>query len=128
MDLFNSTKIASYFIWEYTRCDIAMNMWYCAEDTANYFERGGYTDKQLVRQIVMLDPNHAQYIDFIRHIAFRLYIYTNRADELSNWLDAEKLARCGEWLDAIIDMAVIFSTQKAILSGIKSDYIRNCYK
>ena len=128
-ELFEATKIAAYTIWERTKCQNALALWYCSEDIANYLERSGILSDDGIKAILQKDKYDRAYIEFMQHIAYRLYIYTNREDELENWFDAEKLSQNDEWLAASLNMAQMFSENKENVKnlGIKCEAVRDYY-
>lgn len=128
--LFENTKLAAYFLWEVTGCSNAMDLWYCAEDMACYFEREGILDETRVNSVMQLDVCDPGYIFFLRHVAYRIYIYTNRPSAPVNWYDAEKLLANGEWVRALTDMATIYRnemTNNSLMNELRSDNVRAYY-
>jgi hypothetical protein len=128
--LFEHTKVVSYFLWEYTGCDHALELWYCAEDIACYFEQMGILSDQrvaAVRQLGVYDP---AYIHFLRHVAFRIYIYTNQPEPNTNWFIAELLLNNREWVTALVGMATIYKNEKTnqdFIRGVRSENVRAYY-
>jgi hypothetical protein len=128
--LFEHTKVVSYFLWEYTGCDQALQLWYCAEDLACYFEQMGIlaTDRvTAIRQLGVYDP---AYIHFLRHVAFRIYIYTNQPDPDTNWFIAEQLLVNREWVASLVGMASIYKNEKSnqnFFEEVRSENVRAYY-
>jgi hypothetical protein len=103
--LFEHTKLASYFLWEYTHYDNALKLWHCAQDMAGYMKRAGITSHTDIEAIKNKGTHDPAYVSFVRHIAFRIYIYTNNDDALANWYSAEKLLNNYEWCVAAAGIA-----------------------
>ena len=108
------TKTAAYLLWEVTGDDHALNLWRCAEDIANYLARSGGLSAEDVDAILRMPKQSFEYISFVRHIAFRLFLYTKRSDPAINWFDAEALLDNREWLDAVTGLALIYTEQKTV--------------
>jgi len=131
MELFNSTKLAAYFLWETTKHDNALSLWYCAEDIASFLERYEIKSEDEILSIVRQGVTDPGYIHFVRHIAFRIFVYTNRDDADANWYAAETLIANIEWRRASVDVARIYGESEkgsGELSGVKSDAIREYYQ
>ncbi len=127
---FDSVRVVSYFIWEYTSHENALSLWYCAEDMACFLEGKKILDPSFFRRFRTMDKNDQEYIDFVRHIAYRLFVYTGRHDRLANWFAAEKLICNHEWCVAICKTATIFEENKgdeSFISGIGSARVRDYY-
>jgi len=128
--LFDSTKIASYFLWEYTQAENALALWVCAEDTANYLEASGIYDQAQISAIIEKGIFSYEYIEFIRHIAFRIFVYTGHDSAEGNWFVAEKLIRNHEWCAAVVRIANIFGENKTnfeSLPGVRSEQVKQNY-
>ncbi|MDR2648574.1 MAG: hypothetical protein LBB94_02495 [Clostridiales bacterium] len=128
--LFDNTKRAAYFLWEYTRIDNTLRLWYCAEDIACFLEQSNILSLSQLEPIINLDTADPGYIQFVRHIAYRIYIYTGNSNAVLNWFTAEHLLENGEWRQALICMAVFYNTQKSVaggLSGIHCGEVKNFY-
>ncbi len=128
--LFEHTQIASYFIWETTGCTQALDLWYCAEDIACFMEQMGILCHERVDAVIRFGVNDQVYIHFLRHIAYRIYVYTGRADPNPNWFSAEKLLHNGEWLSALINMASIYregKSNQSFINDVKSENVRAYY-
>jgi len=128
-ELFEKTKVASYFIWEYTQADNALALWACAEDTANFLDFSGIYDPERITDILHKGIYSLEYISFVRHIAYRLYIYINCEKEETNWFAAEKLLRNDEWRAAITEIAKIYNENKSNFDklSIRSDIVKKNY-
>ena len=125
--LFENTKLASYFLWEYTQGENALGLWVCAEDIAYYLEVAGIFTPRQIGEIKERGVYSAEYIVFVRHIAFRIYIYTGRSEADANWFAAERLLANGEWCLAITQIAKIFSENNKnfeLLTGIRSEKVK----
>ncbi len=128
--LFDNTKVISYFLWEYTNHDNALNLWYCAEDLACYFERLGIFNTEAIAIIKAKGRYDLSYINFIRHIAFRVFFYTANPDSLLNWFTAERLLNNAEWCEAITNVADIYNKSKSetdFKNAIRSSSIKTYY-
>ncbi|MDR1560115.1 MAG: hypothetical protein LBS84_10555 [Clostridiales bacterium] len=129
--LFDNTKLAAYFLWENTLADNTLQLWYCSEDVACFLEQSDILTMDQLDFITGLDVCDIGYIQFVRHIAYRIYIYTGNDDALFNWFTAERLLGNGEWKQALICMASFYNTRKSVaggLSGIHSGKVKNFYK
>lgn len=129
--LYNFTKTASYFLWEYTKCEHALNLWRCAEDIAFYAERHDVLTVSQIQTILHMGKQNYAYSDFIRNIAFRIYLFTGVNDSKINWFTAERLAYNMEWCAAITGMANIFKAfrnKEASADILYSDKIKRYYK
>jgi len=132
-ELVTNAKIASYFIWEYTNGDDPLNLWYCAEDIASWFERRGFLTREGIITLLKGDRDSFEYIEFTRHIAFRIFIYTNNEDSVRNWYIAERLLYNHEWTEAIASLASLYSHLKTDKENtgemnIRSPLIRDFYE
>lgn len=107
--LYASTKVASYFLWEYTKHSNALDLWYCAEDIGFYLEKEHILEPEALRQMRSRPKTDRDYIHLVRHIAFRVHIFTGNPDALANWFAAERLLANGEWIDSVISIAGIYS-------------------
>lgn len=129
--LFDNTKVAAYFLWEYTNCENALSLWYCAEDLASYFERKNYLSPGDVSDILQESVYDMRRVAFVRHIAFRIFVYTGKIDKLNNWYVAERLLANQEWLDSICKIAKIYHDNKrdfSKLTGVRSEQVKQYYK
>jgi len=125
---FECTKIVAYYLWEHTGYDNALDLWYAAEDIACFFEQANILDNEMVDSIVRLGTTSGGYIWFVRHIAYRLYLYTQNPDELTNWFLAERLISIPPWIEMLVDMATILSTDADSTMGqLRSDTVRSVY-
>lgn len=104
-NVFESTKLVAYFLWEYTNCDNALSLWQCSENIAQYFKSENFFRAQDVSDIINSPKESSSYINFIRQIAFRIFIYTQNNDDKANWFSAEKLIFNCECLLAILNVA-----------------------
>ena len=104
-EIFESTKLAAYFLWEYTNCDNALSSWQCAENIAQYFKNENLFCSESIFSVIRLPKNNFSYINFIRQIAFRIFIYTKNNDDKANWYAAEKLIFNREFLLAVLNVA-----------------------
>ncbi len=129
-NLFEYTKIASYFLWESTGCEHALDLWYCAEDIACYFEQMGILSESRVAAIKQLGVYDAAYIHFMRHVAYRIYIYTNRPDPDVNWFAGEGLINNSEWVTALVGMASVYRSEKTnrdFIKDVRCENVRAYY-
>ncbi|MCL2703646.1 MAG: hypothetical protein FWE91_08585 [Defluviitaleaceae bacterium] len=107
-EMIERTKLASFYLWEYTGHENTLALWYCSEDIASFFERCQMYTEQSVLDIFHLNRNTREYRAFIRHIAYRLHLYTGIGDDGFNWNIAERLLDNRDWRDAIIFLACGF--------------------
>jgi hypothetical protein len=125
---FESTKIVAYFLWEHSGYDNALDLWYAAEDIACFFEQANILDTEMVDSIVGLGIASGGYIWFVRHIAYRLHLYTQTTDELINWFLAERLIAIPAWIESLTDMAALLRTDADDAVGqLRSDIVRSVY-
>lgn len=127
-NLFDNTKVAAYYLWEYTKHENALDLWHCAEDIAYYFEREDIISISRLKSILQGSRFFFPYIDFVRNIAYRMYVCTNIADPYRNWYMAEKLLDNQEWVKAVIEVARIYRKIREgddeAKSCIRSSWIR----
>jgi hypothetical protein len=124
-DLFEKTKLAAYFLWEHTSCESALDLWYCAEDIACYFEQTGILSPSRVTSIKQLGVYDMAYIHFVRHVAFRIFVYTNHDDAEENWFAAERLLSISEWVNALVGMADTLHNQET--EGVRNESVKAFY-
>ncbi|GHU53165.1 hypothetical protein AGMMS49975_10530 [Clostridia bacterium] len=129
-NLFEHSKVTAYFLWEYTGHDSALALWYCAEDMALFFEHMGYYWENPVNEILQKGRGSIEYIEFIRHIAFYIFSYTQNSDDIKNWFAAERLISNGEVLSALCSIASLYNTNKEQFSklGVRSEQVRRHYQ
>ncbi|MDR1664605.1 MAG: hypothetical protein LBR83_06775 [Clostridiales bacterium] len=128
--LFDATKKAAYFLWEYTGCASALNLWLCAEDMACFFEQHDILNGSRVEAVRRKSVEDPGYIQFVQHVAFRIYIYTNMTDEFINWCIAERLIANDEWVTAMTEMASVYRKEKSnqdVMSDVRSENVRAFY-
>lgn len=129
MNWFESTKLASYHLWEYTNHDNALDLWYCAEDISCYLEQANILDEGMMHSIQHLGVGSEGYIWFVRHIAYRLYLYSRNHDDLANWYTAEKLIEDLSWVKSITEMASMLRKDRHhAMEQLRSDQVKNFYK
>ena len=129
-DLFENTRIAAYFLWEYTECENALDLWLCAEEIAWFFEQTDIIDVSHIGRILQTGRYDISYICFLRHIAYRIFLFTNRPDEWHNWFAAERLVNNHEWINAVTSMSNIFRKEKSnssVMGDVRSDNVRAYY-
>ena len=129
-NLFDATNKAAYHIWEASKNENALNIWYCAEDLASWFEKNGILSRQDVQNIRSQGNDSYEYTNLIRNIAFRVYIYTTNNNQLDNWFTAEVLVNGWTWVDSITDMAKYYSESKEsddFIKSLKSDTVKDYY-
>jgi len=133
--LFDDIKLTAYFLWECIynsdNGDTALKLWYCAEDLAFYFQKSAIYSEYSLENILNKGKYSKYYIDFVRNIAFRIYLFTGNDDSEANWYMAEKLLKNTEWKDAIIDAANIYdniNNEKDVIKTIMSENIRKYYE
>lgn len=130
LQIFELSSKAAYLLWDSTNHGNALDNWYCAEDIASFFERLNLISHTLLEELLTLDKKDEEYINFVRNIAFRIYIYTNDNDKIKNWFIAESLLKNAEWTNAVLGMANYYRNNKVnpdLKKDIKSDLIRNYY-
>ena len=128
--LFDVTNQTAYHIWEASKSDNALNVWYCAEDIASWFEKNGLFTQQDIIDIRDKGSKSYEYTDLIRNIAFRIYIYTCNDNQLDNWFASELLINDEVWINSVTAMARYYLESKAsddFLKNIKSDRVKDYY-
>ncbi|MDR1705881.1 MAG: hypothetical protein LBS19_14530 [Clostridiales bacterium] len=104
-NMMESTKLAAFFLWEYSGHQNTLALWYCTEDIASFLDRSGAHCEDKMLEILRLNCNDREYRAFMRHLAYRIHVYTGVADDGFNWYAAERLLRNGEWRQAICRLA-----------------------
>jgi hypothetical protein len=99
------TKLAAYYLFQYTGYENTLALWYCAEDIASFFARCGLLTDESVARVISSDRDGREYKSFVRHISYRLHLYTGILDDVYNWHTAEHLLASREWRGAIIFLA-----------------------
>ncbi len=126
-ELFNSIKILSYFLWEYTQYDNALRLWCCAEDIVCFLSENDIITKEDFMNVISLDKREDMYKDFIRNIAYKIFCYTNNSSNDRNWFIAEKFVRNYECIEACVNAAGIFAGVRKnddIYKSIRSENAR----
>lgn len=129
--LYESIKVAAYFLWEFLQHDNALSILYCSEDIAHIFQVNGITSHERLNELVSLEKDNYIYINFVRTIAYRIYFYTGNEDDFENWFVTEKLLCHFEWADAVITVSNIYDNiknDKELIKGIRLDPVRAFYK
>ena len=127
-NLYENTKLATYLLWEQTRSDNAINLWYCTEDIAFYLYLNGIETVRDIFDIIIKGKESFEYILLIRNLSYRIFVYTNNYNSQINWYAAEHLVSNREWCNAI---ASIVSEYKAagedggVLNSIKLKKVRD---
>lgn len=124
--LSESTKVASYLLWEKTKHNNALDLWYCSENIAFYLENNDITTMVLMENLLNKSKYDYSYINFIRNISFRIFLSTDNKDHLLNWFVAETLLEDKEWCRAIINMAYVFRVMRdgKIDASVRTEWIR----
>ena len=129
MNWFESTQLAAYHLWEYTNHDNALDLWHCAEDISCYLEQANVLDESMMQSIKCLGKGSEGYIWFVRHVAYRLHLYSRNHDDLANWYIAEKLIEDLSWTKSITEMAFMLRKDSGRAMGqLRSEQIKNFYK
>ena len=130
LNLFDSTKLAAYFLWEHTGCENALDLWLCVEDMACFFEQTDILGAPQIETILKLGKYDPGYVHFVEHVAYRIYEYTCNTDEWHNWFAAERLLSNIEWVRAITSMAAIYRNEKknqSVMNDVRSENVRAYY-
>ena len=104
-DLFDNMKVGAYLIWERVQGEGALNFWHCTEEIAGFLKCRSLFDLNSIKAVIKKDVFDVEYIDFVRNISYRLYLYTHRNDAIVNWFDSEQLLRNDEWVSAVTRVA-----------------------
>ena len=127
-DWFECAKVVTYYLWEHTGCENALNLWYAAEDIACFFEQANILDSGMIESIKGLGVGSEGYVWVIRNISYRLHVYTGNGHELTNWYLAEKLISTPAWTESLTAMAsMLRSGSESIINQLRSDAIRYFY-
>jgi hypothetical protein len=108
-----------------------LDLWYCAEDIACFLEQSDILTIWHLETILSLDVNDLGYIQFMRHISYRIHVYTKNNNSVFNWLTAEGLLRNKEWRQALIGMASYFNKHKKMAGGLScvhSEQVKKIYE
>ena len=125
---FECTRVVAYYLWEHTGCDNAFEMWCAAEDIACFFEQANILEQEMISSIKGLGAASEGYVWFMRHVSFRLYVYTNNPDHLTNWYLVEQLINIPELVQNLTEMATILrSNAKDAMGQLRSDTVRQYY-
>lgn len=130
-ELTQNTKTAAYYLWNATRYDSPLNHWLCAEDIACEFETMGVTSVDNVKAIISKGVYDLGYVEFVRKVAYMLYIYANNDDDLANWYLAERLISNGEWITAVTNIASIYRENKGdseLVPSLRSEAVQQHYR
>ena len=100
----DNMKRAAYLIWEVIEHDNALAVWRCAECMSVMLERIGVHSSFELERVVKRGIYHQEYIEFVRKIAYLLYLHTGN-DDLKNWYGAEKLIQNAEWRAVMSELA-----------------------
>ena len=104
-EMIERTKLAAFYLFQYSGYENTLALWYCAEDIASFFERCRMYTEESVQVILQLHRSEREYRAFIRHISYRLHLYMGIIDDIYNWQLAERLLDNREWRDAIVFLA-----------------------
>jgi hypothetical protein len=105
-------------------------MWVCAEDLACFFEQTGILEESRIAGIARLSRYDPGYIQFVQHIAYRIYIYSNNQNDWDNWFAAERLLSISEWARALAGMASVYRNESAnhsVMGRVRSENVRAYY-
>lgn len=133
--LYESINTMTYLLWEHTKSENALSLWYCAEDIANIFEKNNVITINALDEIIS-KRNEDGYREFIRLLSYRIHKYTGELSTVKNWFTTEKLINNSEWKNAVISAAEILRSCRDlssnpecrnIIKSIRSEQIRNYY-
>lgn len=102
-----SMHVVSYFLWQYTDHENALDLWNCTKDIVKCLESDEINHLEDVMEIRSKSKYDYAYIRFVRNIAYRIYVFTNNKDSATNWHTAEKLIRNEEWVTELINLVHI---------------------
>lgn len=129
-EFFNSIKVLSYFLWEYTKHDNVLSLWCCSEDIVCFLSENNIKTKDDFIGIISKDKNDEGYKEFIRNISYKIYEYTREESKDKNWFAAERFVRNYECIEASVKAVCIFDEvykndeiYKSIRSENARDYI-----
>lgn len=105
--IFDATKLIAYFLWEYTGNKNTIMMWRCAESICQYVKNQGLCSHNKLQEIIRLPRQNDIYKNFVRGIAYRIFLFTENSNEKTNWFCAEKIIFNMECLLAIIKVSSI---------------------
>ena len=127
-DFFESIKVLSYFLWEYTKYDNALRLWCCAEDIVCFFSENNINSKDDFMDIISMDKNSPKYKNFMRKVAYKIFEYTGNPEKEKNWYIAEKFLRNYECIEAGVKATYIFNNIKKnddVYRLIRSENVKN---
>ncbi len=127
---FDATRICAYFLWEYTQFDSAMSHWFCVEDIACFFEERGIFDLVALDYYIDRNKHDVVYINFIRNLAYRIFVFTGNNDSFKNWMIAERLVNNMEWNESITGIAKTFNLRKSqseFVQGLRLTKVKDYY-
>lgn len=107
--VFNNQKLIAYFLWEYTKHENSISLWHCAKSIAKYFCEKNIFDNNSLEKIIYLPKDKTKYIDFIRNISYRIFLFDKNHDNNLNWFAAEKIIFNAESRFAILKLAFLIS-------------------
>ncbi len=124
--LSESTKVASYLLWEKTQHNSALELWYCCENIALYFEQNNITSLIRLDEILKKSKSDYTYINFVRNVAYRIYLVSKEDDAFKNWYITESLLNDYEWSRSIVNMAYVYRElrDKKLDVSIRSEWIK----
>ncbi len=124
--LSESTKVASYLLWEETNFGNALDLWYCAENIAYFMESNDILTMDKLNAVLTKPKYDYGYVNFVRKIAFAIYLSTGNSDNLNNWYVAERLLNNREWCYHIIHMAKIMKEagMNNSITNVRSEWIK----
>ena len=108
------TKLAAYYIWQYSGYENTKSLWYCVEDAASFLEHHQILDEAELGRVLSLPHTNHEYVEFMRQMAYRLHIFTGIADEGFNWHIAEQLYNITEWRAAVLAVANALSALRTL--------------
>ncbi len=100
-EVFGATKLIAYFLWEYTGNENTIMMWRCAESIYHFIKNQDFHTHDEIKNIIYLPRQSAEYKNFVRNIAYRIFLFTRNNDAKANWFCAEKIIFNTECLSAM---------------------------
>lgn len=124
--LTESTKVAAYLLWENTKQNMPLDLWYCVENIAFYFEKNDIITMVALEEILRKPKSDTEYLRLLKNVSYRIFLSTKNRDHLLNWFVSENLLNNYEWCRAIVNMASVFRAMREgkVELGIRTDWIK----
>ena len=85
-EFFNSIKVLSYFLWEYTKYDNVLSLWCCAEDIVCFLSENDIRTKENFINIISKDKDDVGYKEFMIIQKIKIGLLLKNLSEIMNVL------------------------------------------